>query len=283
MKKIVIILASTLLLGVMSVSAQGIKTPAASPSQTLTQAFGLGEIGISYSRPLARNRTIFGENALVPLGKIWRTGANGTTKISFSDDVRFQGQDVKAGTYGLYTIPGKTEWQVMLTSDLKLAGNVAEYDKSKEVLRVAVKPVLIEAMIENFTINIDNITATSATLELMWEHTVVPISITTEIDSKVMKDINNAMNNDNRPYFQSANYYYDNNKDMNQALAWVNKAIEQNPAFYVLHLKAKIQMKMKDYKGAISTAEESKASAIKAKNQDYIRLNERLIAKAKKK
>lgn len=283
MKKLVLLAASALMLNTNVSLAQSIKMPTASPTQTVTQAFGLGEIGLSYSRPLARGRVIFGDNAVVPYGNIWRTGANGTTKISFTDDVTFQGIAVKAGTYGLYTIPGKTEWQLMLTSDLKLAGNVAEYDKSKEVLRVTVKPVEIASMIENFTINIDGITATEATLELMWEHTIVSIRITTDIDSRVMKDINSAMNNDNRPYFQSASYYYDNNKDMNQALTWVNKAIEQNPAFYVLHLKAKIQMKLKDYKGAIATAEESKAAATKAKNQDYVRMNNKLIARAKKK
>lgn len=262
-------------------TAQQIKTPAPSPAQTVKQAFGLGDITLDYSRPLARGRVIFGD--VVPFGKVWRTGANATTKITFSDDVQLEGKSVKAGTYGLYTIPGPASWDIMLYKDLTLGGNVSNYKAEDEVLRVTVKPVMNTRMVQSFTINIDNVAASSARIQLMWEKTIVPIKVTTDIDTRVMKSIETAMKpDDTRPYFAAANYYYENDKDLNQALAWADKAIAQNNAFFVVHLKAKIQMKMKDYAGAIKTAEESMRLAKEAKNEDYVRMNEKLIATAKK-
>jgi hypothetical protein len=260
--------------------AQPLKLPAPSPAQTVKQAFGLGEVTIDYSRPLAKGRVIFGD--LVPYGKVWRTGANSSTKITFSDDVSFEGKPVKAGTYALYTIPGKESWQVMLYKDVTLAGNVASYKSSDELLRVTVTPKDAGRMVESFTIGLDKVAASSATLQLLWERTLVPIKITTDIDTRISKNIESVMSaEDSRPYFQAANYYYENDKDLHQALAWADKAIEQNRAFYVVHLKAKILMKLKDYPSAIHAAEESMNLAREAKSDDYVRLNEKLIAKAR--
>jgi len=269
-----------LALGAPVVHAQQLKTPAPSPSQTVKQAFGLGEITIDYSRPLARGRAIFGD--VVPYGQVWRTGANGTTKITFSEDVMIEGKAVKAGTYGLYTIPGADSWTIMLYKDLMLNGNVASYKQEDELLRVSVKPMASGRYVQSFTIGLDEVAASSATLQIMWEKTIVPVKVTTDIDTRVMKSIETAMKpDDTRPYFAAANYYYENDKDLKQALVWADKAIEQNKAFYIVHLKAKIQMKMKDYAGAIRTAEESKALAQTAKNEDYVRMNEKIIAQAK--
>lgn len=265
-----------------SVNAQQIKTPAPSPTAMVKQAFGLGEITVDYSRPLSRGRVIFG--GVVPFGQVWRTGANSTTKITFSDDVTMEGRAVKAGTYGLYTIPGRTTWQVMLYRDLTLGGNVASYNEANEVLRVTVNAQMMANTVKSFTIGLDAVTATSATLQLMWDKTMVPVRIGTDIDSRVMKTIETAMKpGDSRPYFQAAGYYYDNNKDLRQALEWANKAIDQNNAFYVVHLKVKIQYKMKDYSGAIETAQQSMAMAREAKNDDYVRMNAKIIADAKAK
>ena len=271
--------AALLALSTATAGAQQIKTPAPSPAQTVKQAFGLGEITLDYSRPLARGRVIFGD--VVPYGKIWRTGANGTTKITFSEDVMMEGKAVKAGTYGLYTMPGKDAWTIMLYKDLTLAGNVGSYKTEDELMRFSVKPMMSTRMMQSFTINIDNVTPSSGTIQLAWEKTIVPIRVTTDIDTRVMKSIETVMKvDDSRPYFQAATYYYENGKDLNQALAWSEKAIAQNNAFYVVHLKAKIQMKMKDYAGAAKTAEESKRQAQEAKNDDYVRMNEKIIAQA---
>lgn len=274
--------AAMLALSTFTVNAQQIKTPAPSPTATVKQAFGLGDITIDYSRPLARGRMIFGN--VVPYDQIWRTGANGTTRITFSDDVTLEGRAVKAGTYGLYTIPGRSTWQVMLYRDLTLAGNVGAYTEANEVLRFSVVPQMMTGAVKSFTIGMDAVSATTATLQLMWDKTLVPIKVATDIDGRVMKSIETAMKpGDSRPYFQSATYYYDNNKNLPQALEWVNKAIDQNNAFYVVHLKAKILYKMKDYSGAISAARESMELAEAAKNNDYVRMNAQLIKEAKAK
>ncbi|MBL7713634.1 MAG: DUF2911 domain-containing protein [Chitinophagaceae bacterium] len=264
----------------LTTQAQALKVPAPSPAQTVKQAFGLGEITIDYSRPAVKGRVVFGD--LVPYGKVWRTGANAATKLTFSDDVTFGDVPVKAGTYALYTIPGKSSWTVMLYSDLALGGNVADYNKEKEVARINVTPKMTEGKTESFTINLAKVKATSAVLELMWDYTRVPVKIGTDIDGKVMKSIDAALANDSRPYFQAASYYYENGKDLSKAKMWVEKAAEQNPkAFWVRMLKARIELKMGDKKAAVATAKEVISLATEAKNDDYVKMAKELIASAK--
>ena len=264
-----------------SLEAQTLKTPAPSPLQTIKQNFGLGEVSIEYSRPSAKGRVIYGD--VVPFGNIWRTGANSATKITIGEDTKIEGNAIAAGTYAIYTLPGKDAWDIMFYKDLTLGGNVGDYKKEDEVLRVSVKPSAYAQKIETFTIDFSDMTATSCNVELLWEKTRVAFALTTEIDAKVMKNIETAMSPaDKRPYFSAASYYYDNNKDLKQALEWVNKATEQNPkAYWVWHLKAKIQLKMNDTKGAIETAEKSKALALEDKDDAYVKNNDKLIAEAK--
>jgi hypothetical protein len=262
--------------------AQGLKVPQASPTQTLKQNFGVGEISIEYSRPSVKGRVIFG--GLLPFGKIWRTGANSATKITFSDDVKLEGSDVKAGTYAIYTIPNKDSWEILLYKDLALGGNVAEYKVENEVLRLKVLPTAYLEKVETFTINLNDITPTSTTLELIWDKTKVPVKITTEIDAKVMKSIESSVITDSRPYYQAASYYLDNNKDLNQALVWVNKALEQNPkAFYMMMTKAKIELKLQNKTAAIASAEKTILLAKEAQNEDFVKMAQDLIVEAKKK
>jgi hypothetical protein len=280
MKKMTLALATACAL-TFTTQAQQLKVPAPSPTQTLKQNFGLADITIEYSRPSAKGRVVFGD--VVPFGKIWRTGANASTKITFGDDVTFQGEAVKAGTYAIYTVPNKDEWEIMLYKDLTLGGNVAGYKTDDEVLRVKVKVTRMTQMVETFTINVNNITPSTATIDFCWEKTCVSVKVATNIDERIMKNIETAVSTDSRPYFQAANYYYENDKDLGKALEWVNKAIEQNPkAFYMVHLKAKILLKQKDYKSAITTAEESRKLAEEAQNDDYVRMNDKLIEQAKK-
>lgn len=274
--------AIALSLATLTSQAQTLKTPAPSTSQTIKQAFGLGEITIDYSRPSAKGRVIFGD--LVPFGKMWRTGANNASKITFSEDVQVEGKAVKAGTYAIYTIPNKDSWEVILYSDLTMGGNTSNFKAENEVARVMVKPMMLSKNVETFTINLCDVTATSIVLDLAWEKTSVPVKITTEIDSKVMKSIESSMAADSRPYFQAATYYYENDKDLNQALIWINKAVEQNPkAFWVMMMKARIELKLKDTKAAIASAEKTAAMATEAKNDDYVKMANQLIVDAKAK
>jgi tetratricopeptide (TPR) repeat protein len=278
------LLLSLLALGLVisvNLQAQTLKTPAPSPLQTIKQNFGLGEVSIEYSRPSAKGRVIFGD--VVSFGNIWRTGANSATKITIAEDTKIEGNAIAAGTYAIYTLPGKDAWDIMFYKDLTLGGNVGEYKKEDEVLRISVKPSALTQKVETFTINFADMTATTCNVELVWEQTRVAFKLSTEIDTKVMKSIETAMAPaDKRPYFSAASYYYDNNKDMKQALEWIDKAVEQNPkAYWVLHLKAKIQLKLKDAKGAIETAEKSKALALEDKDEAYVKNNDKLIAEAK--
>lgn len=282
--KITKVMAGFALIAMLSTNAtaQQLKTPAPSPSQTIKQAFGLGEITIDYSRPSVKGRTIFGD--VVPFGKVWRTGANASTKLTFSDDVSLDGNAVKAGTYALYTVPNKDSWEVMLYKDLSLGGNVADYKAENEVLRFKTTSMAAPIKVETFTITLAEVMPTAATLEIVWEATKISVKVATSIDEKIMKNITAAMSPvDARPYFAAASYYYDNGKDLNKALEWANKAIEQNPkAFWISHLKAKILLKNKDYKNAIAIAEQSLATAKTEKNEDYVKMNEKLIVDAKK-
>jgi hypothetical protein len=264
----------------LNVSAQQLKVPAPSPLQTIKQAFALSEITIEYSRPSAKGRTVYGD--VVPFGKIWRTGANGSTKITFGDSVKIEGLTVKPGTYALYSIPNKDSWEIMLYKDLTLGGNVGDYKAENEVIRFKVATTNVTEKVETFTMGLTNVTATATNIEMVWENTKVSFSVSTEIDSKIMKNIESTIVKDSRPYFQAATYYFENNKDLNQALEWVNKATMANPkAYWVYMLKAKIQLKLNDKKGAIATANQVIVLATEDKDDAYISQAQKLIASAK--
>lgn len=264
----------------ITASAQQLKVPAPSPSQTIKQAFALSDITVEYSRPGVKGRVVFGD--VVPFGKVWRTGANAATQITFGEDVTVEGTAVKAGTYALYTVPNKDTWDIMLYKDLKLGGNVNDYKKEDEVLRFSVKPITQSTKTETFTINIADVTNTTANIELIWDQTKVSFKVQADIDSKIMKNIDASLANDTRPYHQAASYYYDNNKDLQKALEWETKATEANPkAFWMWMQKARIQAKLGDKKGAVESANKVIALAKEAKNDDYVKMAEKLIAENK--
>lgn len=258
------------------VSAQGVNTPAPSPTQIIKQDFALSSIEIVYSRPNMKGRVVFGD--LAPYGKLWRTGANSATKVTFGEDVNVGGVPVKAGSYALYTVPNKDQWEVILNKGINNWG-IDGYQTTDDVAKFKVKPMTLPMNIETFTMSVSNVMPASADIQIMWEKTAVSIPITADIDSKISKSIDNAMNVDNRPYFQAASYYFESGKDLAKASVWADKAIEMNPkAFWIMHLKAKIQEKMGDKTGAMATAMKSIEAAKEAKNNDYVALNEKLIA-----
>jgi len=282
MKTIKTTLIAILALASTSLFAQSVKLPALSPTQSVEQEFSLSKINLTYSRPSARGRKVFGD--VVPFGKIWRTGANKSTYIKFGEDVTIDGQALKAGEYSIATIPGETEWTIIFNSNTNLWGAMG-YKQEEDVLRVKTKVNKTVNFIETFTIEFQNITTKSADLEMKWENTSVTLKIQSAVnqDALIMTSIEEGLK-DKRPYFQAANYYYQSKRDMNQALTWVNEAIKMDTnAFYMDHLKAKIQVELKDLKGALKTAEISKNKAIRAKNDDYIKNNDNLIADIKKK
>lgn len=280
MKKLYTLIFTLLVAGsILTTQAQGLKLPQASSAQTITQEFGLGKITLSYSRPNTKGRKIFG--ALEPYGAVWRTGANSATAITFTDEVTIEGNKVPAGEYGLFTIPGANEWIIILNKTAKQWG-AYEYKQADDVLRFKVKPAKTAALTETFTMQFANVTASSLDLVLAWENTSVSFNIKTDVDSRVMAGIDEAMKGEKKPYFAAAQYYYDNNKDINKALEWITEADKNSkPMFYIKYWKARIQLKKGDRAAAIASAKEGLALAKEAKNDEYVRLNEGVIAQAK--
>jgi hypothetical protein len=263
----------------LSTRAQDLKTPAPSAPQFVRQDFGLSAIELSYSRPNVKGRTIFGD--LVPFGKVWRTGANQATTLVFGSDVSIGGAKIPAGKYGLLTIPGADEWTFIITHQLDVT-NPAAYKQDQDVIRVTVPASSLPFPIETFTLLFGNVTAHHCDLQMIWDKTVVSLPIETDIDTKIMSQIDQYMNKDNHPYYSAAFYYLENGKDLNKALEWFTKATEQDPtAFFVFYQKSRCEAKLGKKQDAIATANKSIELSKKANNNDYVLLNEKLIASLK--
>src|SRR5690606_26995877 len=194
--------------------AQQLRTPSPSPEQTIKQGFALSDIELTYSRPGIKSREIFGD--LVPYGKVWRTGANAATTLTFGDEVTIGGTKVPAGKYGLLTIPGQDEWIIIISKQTNVTSPSA-YKDSEDVVRVKAQPARIPETIESFMIVVDQIKPSSMEIVILWENTVVSFPVTSDIDSKVMASIDELMKSEKPPYFQAAMYYAENGKDMKKA------------------------------------------------------------------
>ena len=253
--------------------------PAASPACTLKQHVGLTDIEIVYSRPGVKARPIFG--GLVPYGQVWRTGANNATKITFSTPVKLNGAEIPAGTYALFTIPGETEWTIIISKDT--AASIFNYNQTNDLVRVKATPVKLSQTIETFTIEFTDIRDESATLNLLWEKTLVPVKIEIELTGKLVPQIEAVMSaaEGRKPYYQAALFYYDHGQDLQKASKWIDAAIADRETYYIVHLKAKILARLGDKEGAIAAAKRSTELAIKAKDTGYVKLNEDLISSLK--
>ncbi len=248
--------------------------PQPSPTQTIKQNFGLGSIELVYSRPGAKGRKVFGD--LVPYGKLWRTGANGATRISFSDPVEIDGRKLDSGTYAIYTIPGEESWEIIINKGFNNAGS-AGYKESEDVIRFKTEPVKTKTKVESFTMEFTDMKAESCSLQMTWEKKAVIIPISVNIKEKIRAQIDAAMLTDKKPYWQAAQFYNEFDKNLAKALDNISKATDANPdAYYMFLYKAKIQKEMGDIAGAMATSKTSLALAKEAKNDDYVRMNEKL-------
>jgi hypothetical protein len=249
-----------------------VQFPAPSPTQTIKQDFGLGSIEVVYSRPSAKGRKVFGD--LVPYGKLWRTGANAPTKITFTDVVEIGGKKVDSGSYVLYTIPAEENWEVIINRGKN--GGVESYKESEDVVRFTASPTKA-AKTETFTMQFADVKPESCELQLVWENKAITIPITTSVKEKIRKQIEAAMQTDKKPYWQAAQFYNEYDKNFSRALENVTKATEANPkAYYMFLYKARIQKEMGDVAGALATSQTSLALSKEAKNEDYVRMNEKL-------
>ena len=281
MKKILFLLAMII---ANYVTEAQVKAPQASPKSTITQVVGLTNVEIVYSRPSAKGRDVF--NNLVPFGKLWRTGANENTTISFSDDVVIDGKTLPKGKYALYTIPKADNWEVIFYTDTNNWGNPENFDETKVALRTKVQPENLERNVESFTIGINNLDNDYAHLELSWEKTIAAIKFTVPTQKTAMASIEKALAGPTSgDYYSSAQYFFQSNGDLTKALTYIDKSLEMSKEkpFYYYRLKSLIQAKKGDKLGAIETAKLSLAGAEAAKNQDYVKMNKDSIADWSKK
>jgi len=252
-----------------------LKTPAPSPTQNVKQDFGLASIELSYSRPAVKGRKIFGD--LVPYGQVWRTGANQATTITFGDEVTIGGVKLPAGKYGILTVPDKKSWTIIISKQTDITSPQG-YKKDMDAVRVTTNVSSTKSTVESFTMQFANVKPTSCDLQIMWDKSAVVLPIATEIDGKIMANIEKEMKGDKPPYFEAAMYYMNNGKDLNQALSWFNKAVEAQPdAFWVQHQWANCLAKLGQKNEAKAAALKSKELAMAAKNDDYVKLNDKLL------
>jgi hypothetical protein len=217
----------------ISADAQ-VNMPAPSPTQTITQDFGLGKIELTYSRPGLKGRQVFGDNSeLVPLGKPWRTGANAATKIHFSDSVSVGATVLDSGSYVIYTIPHKLQWDVVFSKGTAYPGSDG-FKESDDVLHYKAPVTVIKEKIETFTMQFANIKNESCELHLRWAGTDVSVQVVTHIKERVRQQLEAALQGDKKPYYQAANFYFDYDKNYAKALEYINNATAESPkAFFM--------------------------------------------------
>lgn len=272
MRKLILFICATVLAAGMNAQ---VMAPQPSPTGKIEQKVGLTDVSIEYSRPGMRGRKIFGD--LVPYGEIWRTGANANTKITFSDDVKIDGKDLKKGTYAIYTIPSQDSWEVIFYSKTDNWGVPQEWDESAVALKAQATLETLPFEVETFTIFINNLQSDSGVLEFIWADKVADLKFQVPTEQKTMVSIERTMNGPTaNDYFAAATYYHDSGKDLEKAYEWISKAVEMGgeDAYWVLRKKSLIEAEMGKKQDAIATAKKSLAAAKKADNPDYVKMNE---------
>ncbi len=252
-----------------------IKTPQPSPLSKIEQKVGLTDVTVEYSRPGVKGRKVFGD--LVPFGKLWRTGANKNTIVTFSQDVTIDGKSLKKGSYAIFTKPGATSWEVMFYNDTNNWGTPRKWDDKKVALTTTAKVEKMPMSIESFTITIDDLTNSSAVLGILWENTYAGIKFNVPTDKAVESSISSVMAGPGpNDYYAAASYYMDEGKDIKKAMMWIDKAVDltsDQPRFWYLRKQSLIHAKAGDKKGAIKAAKASLMHAEKANNADYVKMN----------
>ena len=276
MKKKLLFLA----LGLMFYTAEAqVKTPPTSTKTEVHQVVGLTDVSIDYSRPNIRGRLVYGD--LVPYGRLWRTGANMNSVITFGSDVTIKGKVLPKGSYALYTIPKVEEWEVIFYKTTDNWGLPQVWDEADVALRVKEKVISSDRNIETFTLSIENVHIDYADLEIRWEKTIVPIRFYVPTDALAMQTISETFDGPTvADYYSAAEYYFLTDKELEKALLWIDEAIAKSgaiPPYYFVRLKSQIQFKMGDKEGAITSAKKSLELSEQANNLDYIKINQDAI------
>ena len=231
--------------------AQNLRTPRPSPDATVVQFVGVTEISIDYSSPGVKGRKIWG--GLVPYGEVWRTGANEVTSITFSDEVKINGNDLAAGTYGIHIIPDEIEWEIIFSKDTEVDGS-SNYDKTKDALRLKVKPEEHHFM-ERMTFIFNDVTENTVNVNLVWENLKVSFGVevaTTDLTLEKAREILSWV-----PSFQAAQYCLQNNINLEEAMKWINASTLFSEVYWNMRIKAQLQHKLDMKDDAIATMEKA--------------------------
>lgn len=260
-----------------------IRMPAPSTTQKITQNFGLGTIELVYSRPNIKGRSLMKENSdLTPLNKLWRTGANAATRITFSDRVMMGGKLLDTGSYVLYTIPGKEFWEIIINKGLNNWGTDG-YKESEDVVRFKVKAEKMGGEVETLAMQFGNVLPESCELHIMWGNTAVKVPMSVNVKDRIRAQVEKALSAETISadnYAAAAGFYYEWDKNLNKALTYITKATAANPkAFWLFLQQARIQKDMGDKVSAKASAEKCIAVATEAKNDDYVKQAGDLIKK----
>jgi hypothetical protein len=267
---------ATALMLTLTANAQ-IQTPAPSTTAQVKQPIGLADVTLDYSRPSSKGRKIMGD--LVPFGELWRLGANSATKITITDSLTVAGKGLPKGTWVVMARPGKDEWEIIFNKN----GNASVFNRAEtekdDYMSVKVRPTTINMNVETYTMGFGNVSSGSADLQIMWENTLVSVPMVNDYDKKVMAQIKSKLDGPSQQdYFAMSTYYFDNGKDIKEALNFVNKALDKGERFWMLRHKSLVLAKMGDKAGAVAAAKRSLELSKEAKNNDYIRMNEKSIA-----
>lgn len=261
-----------------------ITMPRISPGSNIQQAIGLTEFEVDYSRPAKRGRILV--NGLIPNGRIWRVGANESTKFKVSHDILVNGNLLKAGVYALYAFPDKENWEIVFHSDTSHWGDGRDaYDPSKDALRVASNIYYEHDEVENFRIDFQNLDHNSGTMVWAWGTFRICVEFTVFTDDYVMKDIEKQVfNNPNAlTFYQAARYFQEQEKESELALEYLDKAESiEGATYYIYRVRALILAKLEHYEKAIKSAQTSKELAHREGKDEFVRLNEGYIQEWKK-
>ena len=259
-----------------------INYPKASPFTTIVQEFGLSKITVEYSRPSAKGRLLFGEqvngkSALVPYDRIWRVGANESTKITFLSDVLIDGQDLQKGSYALYAFPEEEEWQVVFHKNTTHWGDGRlDYNSQDDALRIKIIPLKTLDFQENFLISFDEITHNEITMIWKWGNTKVSIPIQIDTESIMQAQIEEKLLNSPtaQTYYEIARYYQEQGILQVESLGYIDMALNLGGDTYYFHrVRSLLLADLEKYSEAIKAAEISSKLASKENKDEFIRLN----------
>jgi len=254
--------------------------PAPSPLAREYQMVGLTEMEVEYSRPGVKGRQIFGD--LVPFDKLWRTGANRASKITFSNEVSFNGTKVEAGTYSIFTIPMKDKVMVMLNSNYD-QGGTGSYDESLNVAKTEVPFKKSSEKVERMRFSFENVQDDKVDLVFNWSNMMFSVPISVNTANHVVESMEGKMKEIEGLYgfYEDAASYYLANDNPEKALEFAKKSTDIKEVFWNMHTLAKAYKANGEMKMAKQTAEKSLEMSKEADYQPYIKMNEKLLAEMK--